>query len=221
VSHVLIREANLAATHHVLDIGCGCGRIARPLTRYLSGEGRYDGLDLRRPVIEWCRQAYASYPNFHFHVADIRSSRYNPEGHELASTYELPFEDGRFDFVFLGSVFTHMLADGVSNYLREISRVIKHSGLCLATFFLLDPISTSNIEAGLTTPRFAFGFGPDGCRIDVQDIPEAAIAYPEEFIRALYRRNRLAIKVIGHGEWGRGDLRPNMQDAVWATRVDA
>lgn len=219
VEQVLVGKGGLAPTHRVLDIGCGCGRIARPLARYLAQKGSYDGLDLRREVIDWCREAYRDFPNFHFHCADIGSTRYNPSGTIAAAHYRLPFKSGQFDMVFLGSVFTHMLPEGIDNYLREIARVLKPSGLCLATFFLLDAESAANNAAGLTTPHFAFEYGTQGCRIEVSDIPEAAIAYLIDLVRGFYERNGLVITEIGAGQWGHGSLSPNMQDAVWSRRL--
>ena len=217
VTHALIRTGGLRAWHRVLDIGCGCGRIARPLARYLTS-GSYDGLDVRREPIEWCRAAYRRHANFRFHHVDVRNSRYNPQGTHAAADCALPFRSRSFDRVFLGSVFTHMLPADVSRYLSEIARVMKRGGKCLATFFILDDESASNNAAGTTSPRFAFTFGADGCSIEVATIPEAAIAYPERLVLDLYARNGLTVTGIDRGAWGRGALVPNMQDAVWARR---
>src|SRR5215469_14827795 len=38
----LIEYEGLASSHHVLDVGCGLGRMARPLTRHLTPAGSYD-----------------------------------------------------------------------------------------------------------------------------------------------------------------------------------
>ncbi len=218
LTKVFVPDGHVTPAARVLDIGCGCGRVARPLAHFLT-TGTYDGLDLRLPVIEWCRNAYGRYPNFRFHHADIRNSRYNPGGALTAAKLRLPFERELFDLVFLGSVFTHMLPDGVANYLTEIARVMKPTGLCLATFFILDEESSANRAAGRTVPSFAFPWGEQGCRIDVLDIPEAAIAYPEDLIRTLYGRSGQHIAAIDRGQWGRGSLIPNMQDAVWSRRA--
>src|ERR1700756_1752004 len=37
----------------VLDVGCGAGRMALPLTSYLNGEGRYAGFDVSRRAVAW------------------------------------------------------------------------------------------------------------------------------------------------------------------------
>ena len=39
----------------MLDVGCGTGRMAVPLTGYLSDE-EYEGFDLMPEVIEWCQE---------------------------------------------------------------------------------------------------------------------------------------------------------------------
>ena len=86
-------------------------------------------------AIEWCQQHYASFPNFRFHVADVYNGLYNPQGRSQDIDYHLPFEDEEFDLVFLCSVFTHMLPDGVANYIKEIGRVLKRGWpLCSQLF---------------------------------------------------------------------------------------
>lgn len=36
-----------------LDIGCGCGRVARALTGYLDATATYEGFDAAKKPIEW------------------------------------------------------------------------------------------------------------------------------------------------------------------------
>ena len=46
--------AGLAPDARMLDLGCGVGRIALPLTQYLSAAGTYDGIDVMPSSIRWC-----------------------------------------------------------------------------------------------------------------------------------------------------------------------
>jgi SAM-dependent methyltransferase len=75
-----VELGGLQPNHKVLDVGCGIGRMARPLAGYLSAEGSYDGFDVNREGIGWCRRRYARHPNFHFKIADLYNKRYNPAG---------------------------------------------------------------------------------------------------------------------------------------------
>jgi SAM-dependent methyltransferase len=76
--------------------------------------------------------------NFQFYQIDIYDKHYNPAGHCKASEYRFPFPDDSFDFVMLGSVFTHMLPDGVRNYLSEIRQVLAPGGRCMISYFFLN-----------------------------------------------------------------------------------
>ena len=77
----LVELCGLQPTDHVLDIGCGVGRLAVPLTRYLNSEGRYDGFDVIPHLIDWCdTEIGAKHENFRFHVADVFSSTNTIEG---------------------------------------------------------------------------------------------------------------------------------------------
>lgn len=56
----------------VLDIGCGIGRAAVPLTKLLTKGGRYYGFDTEKEGIEWCqKQITPQFPNFQFELADV------------------------------------------------------------------------------------------------------------------------------------------------------
>src|SRR4051812_31190443 len=44
----------LKSTDAVLDIGCGIGRMARPLTKLLANGGKYEGIDIDAAGIDWC-----------------------------------------------------------------------------------------------------------------------------------------------------------------------
>ena len=151
---------DLKPNERVLDVGCGTGRMAVPLTRYLDKDGRYDGFDIVKKGIDWCNENISSkYPNFHFQLVDIYNKRFNPQGRLLANEYKFPFEDESFDFVFLASVFTHMLPKDIEHYFAEISRVLINKGRCLITFFLLNSESFNLIQQGKSTIDFKYGEG--------------------------------------------------------------
>lgn len=192
---------NLKPDGSVLDVGCGIGRMAVPLTKYLDNEGRYEGFDTVKLGIDWCKSNIASrYPNFHFEWADIYNKTYNPSGKIHAGEYVFPYPDESFDLVFLTSVFTHMLPGDVKHYLTEIKRVLRSGGPCLATFFLLNSESLTHIEQGNSTLNFRNGNGI--YRYEDEGAIEGAIAYEENYIRNLYESVGLRIREpVYRGSW--------------------
>jgi SAM-dependent methyltransferase len=208
----------LEKSESILDVGCGIGRMAVPLTRYLDGNATYAGLDVVREGIEWCRREITPrFPNFHFEFADIRNKQYNPGGTLVASGYRFPYPDRRFDVVFLGSVFTHMLAEDMMHYMGEIARVLKPGGRSFVTYFLIEEESRTHLARGESALDFRFPLGR--CWTIDPRVPERAVAYEETLVREMYGRAGLRLsEPIRYGSWSG---RPNFfsfQDIVIAVK---
>jgi SAM-dependent methyltransferase len=215
-----IKFGGLKPHHRVLDVGCGIGRMARPLAEYLSSTSRYDGFDIVDVGIDWCRRNITPrLPNFRFHLADVYSAGYHPAGAYDAAEYVFPFASESFDFVFLTSVFTHMRPAAVANYLSEIARVLAPNGRCLITYFLQTP-ETRRLGAD-RRGRLNFVHQRDGYWVDAPEATdEDAICLDEEYMLGLYEKNGLAVDgPIRRGEWcGRQEF-VSFQDIVVAQKV--
>jgi len=214
-----ITLGQLRQNERVLDVGCGVGRMAVPLTQYLTSGGRYEGFDIVEDGILWCQKKVTPhYPNFRFRFVDVRNPAYNPTGSLNPVTFGFPYKDASFDFAFLTSVFTHMLPAEVDHYLSEISRVLKGDGRAFVTFFVLCEESLTSMKAGSSHLDFKYNLG--GCRTTNAEIPEAAVAYEEGVLRESFlRRGLTIIEPIHRGAWsGRPDF-VSYQDIVLASRT--
>lgn len=216
-----IELAQLRPEHRVLDVGCGIGRMAIPLTEYLSPAGGYWGFDIVKKGIDWCDERITpKFPNFRFQHSDVYNRHYNPGGQVRACDYRFPFEDDFFDFIFLTSVFTHMVPADLENYLREIARVLKPGGRCLITFLLRNEESAGLIRAGKSDLDFVHEM--DGYYTTKPDDPEAAIAYDEMTALQFFGACGLTVdSPLRYGSWcGRATFL-SYQDIVVAAKRKA
>jgi len=213
-----IELANLQPNNRVLDVGCGIGRMAIPLTDYLSPEGEYWGFDIVKKGVEWCQTRISpKFSNFHFLHSDVYNKHYNPHGKVRAQDFQFPYDDEFFDFVFLTSVFTHMLPTDLENYLSEISRVLKTGSKCLITFFILNKESENLIRLGRSAYEFRHKI--EGCLTTNKKDPEALIAYKEESVKRLFDKYGLKIiQPIHYGSWCKRDKFRALQDIIVAEK---
>ncbi len=193
-----VEEAGLEPHHQVLDVGCGIGRIAAPLTSYLREPGGYRGFDIVETGVKWCRKRISRrFPNFEFRFFSLRNDLYRRRGGNPAE-FRFPYADDEFDFVSLISVFTHMLPKDVDHYVAEIARVLRPGGKCLATFFVLDDES----KRTMVNELFDFPHDHGEYRTLEPGVQSADIAYEESYIReSLATRHGLTVEKLFHGDW--------------------
>jgi SAM-dependent methyltransferase len=121
----------------LLEVGCGPGRIAIGLLYASYSVGRFDGIDIDRRAIEWCRRFISlSHPEYHFWTVDAKHERYKPDGKEMTTAFSLPFEPGVFDIIYLHSVFANMIENDVRIYTREFRRLLSPGGTVFLTAFV-------------------------------------------------------------------------------------
>jgi len=201
----------------MLDVGCGIGRKTLPLTQYFNQRAVYEGVDITKPGIEWCRDKITPrFPNFHFQQIDVYNKHYNPGGKYRPSKYKFTFANESFSFIMLGSVFTHMQPDDLENYLSEIHRVLRKDGRCLITYFLLNEESLRLIETGDSTLDLKYVF--DKYRSVSREVPEEAIAVDETWIRDLYRNLGLKVVRLDYGSWCAREKYLSYQDLILAAK---
>src|SRR5215469_3776160 len=185
-----VRFGGLAPHERILDLGCGIGRMAVPLTQYLDA-GTYDGVDIVAEGVAWCKENITSrYENFRFHHLDQAHAIYNPGGKQATKSLRLPFKDAAFDFVFMTSVVPHLHAEDVRAYAREIRRVMAPEARFFVTTFLLNPPAREGLKAKLGAYPFdAAAKGPE-LYGDPKN-PLAAVAFDEDFLLAMFLESGL------------------------------
>lgn len=198
MAQYLQQESGLQAHHHVLDVGSGIGRMAVALTGILSEEGRYEGFDVVKKGVKWSQKHISSrFPNFHFRHIDLGNDLYKSSRNDAAG-FTFPYADKEFDRVIVISVFTHMLPEEVSRYLKEIARVMQPNGKCMATFFLLNEYSKSRM---LQRPQFNFPHDHGHYRLMSERVKSANVAFEEEYLKKMVKEAGLKMEKFFPGYW--------------------
>ena len=181
------RHLHLAAGQRatVLDFGCGCGRS----TRFLQGMTRLDvhGSDVNEDLVRWCQQNLGA-------VQTVRNEVDPP----------LPFEDGKFDFIYSLSIFSHLSEQSMQRWLGELARVTADSGIVLLTthglpairtitqsqqhrdMFRMDSDAADNLLANFEDLQFV-QYPYD---VDIMDVAKAGSDYGNAFLHQDYIRSR-------------------------------
>ena len=215
---LLKKYAGLQPNAKVLDIGSGIGRLAVALTGYLDETGSYEGFDIVKKGVDWCRKKISvRFANFNFRHIDLKNDLYNLKTDMEAKKFEFPYPASEFDCVVLTSVFTHMMPDDVDNYLGQIARVMKKEGKCLATFFLIDGNTKEQMQKG--NIRFDFKYAYEGYYLMDKKVKEANIAFDADYLASLLDKNELQADAVYRGSWsGNKEDSLDFQDVVIITK---
>lgn len=106
----LVGSFGLAPGHHVLDIGCGTGRLVHFLLDCVAGLGSVVGIDFSLRMLQWGRRKIMG-PRALFLPADAE---------------HLPFAEGRFHAVICFAAFPHL--DAKERAVAEFCRVTRPGG---------------------------------------------------------------------------------------------
>ncbi|MGO4706822.1 class I SAM-dependent methyltransferase [Microvirga sp. 2MCAF38] len=211
----LVRIGGLKPSDRVLDIGCGIGRMAVPLTQFLDeSTGCYEGVDPVKEGITWCTQNITPvYPRFRFCQIDLAHELYNRGGSLAGHEVVLPFSDASFDFIFMVSVATHLPADEIEAYSREAMRLLAPGGRLFMTAFL---ILDGDLERDGARPKFIAG-RESGTWYGDPSAPLAAIGFERNLIEQAIHGEGLRIQRVSLGHW-RGTDSTHYQDIIVATK---
>ena len=191
-------RGQLKPDSRILDIGCGSGRLALPLTNFLV-RGRYEGFDVVASAIRWCRRNITrQHPQFHFTHVSLRNSDYSARG-GAASQFVFPYRDSSFDCVVAFSVFTHLQFDEICNYLLESHRVLAPGGRLVATFFLLNEQSRAAQHSVPGVQQFPYSEGP--LHFAKRSNPSHAVAVEENVLRNLLSELGFCELTVETGCW--------------------
>lgn len=196
----LITLGGLEPHHRVLDVGCGLGRVAVPLTGYLDRNGSYEGFDIVKSAIRWCdRHINSRYPNFQFRHIDLKNDLYNLRTRHEAKDFVFPYPDESFNLVFLTSVFTHMVMADVENYLGQIHRVLKTGGVGFTTFFMMNDQARQFMKQ---SGKELFNTELDHYYLFHARVKEANVAYEEKFlVERMIEAQGFKLEQVHYGFW--------------------
>jgi SAM-dependent methyltransferase len=127
-----LRYFGLKEDFYLLDIGCGSGRLAKPLSQFLKG--KYLGIDIVPELVNYAKQ-----------IVGREDWRF-----EVAKGLSIPEDDNKADMICFFSVFTHLLHEQSYVYLQEASRVLKPGGKIVFSFLdFLNPEHWQVFEGNL------------------------------------------------------------------------
>jgi SAM-dependent methyltransferase len=145
------RRGGLRPDDRVLDIGSGVGRVAIPLTAYLTSSGVYTGVDMWRDGVDWCAKAITPrFANFTFRHLDVFHDDFNLSATTSITDVRLPVQDASEDFVVLGAI-NHLTAPELRTMVREAGRVLRPGGTYLGTWFVVDEDSRALVPPAAST----------------------------------------------------------------------
>lgn len=201
----------------VLDVGCGCGRMAVALSLFLKDTSRYEGFDIVVDQVQWAQKNISTrYSHFNFQRVDVFNKYYNPTGILDPVGFSFPYEANTFDFAFLTSVFTHMQAPELQHYLRELYRVLKPGKTCFVTAFLLNDESLRLIATGKSS--IALVHGGNGCRIADPLNPEGAVGFAELDLFQWCEKVGFKVSPPHYGKWCGRERYVDYQDILILTK---
>jgi SAM-dependent methyltransferase len=219
----LATHVDLGAVRSILDIGCGCGRIATALTQHLNPTTHYVGVDIVRGLVEFGRNFISSrYPQFEFLLLDDSNFTYDAwrskgSGVDLLRLSDATARDS-VDLAISVSLFTHLDYASAVKILSAIGSMLAKGGQAFITLFVLDSEVKARIAAGQTCFQFAHRTPSGELFAEKVEDPTYAVGYSVEKLDALVHSAGLRQGQWTRGYWSQGGSGEIFQDAVILTK---
>jgi SAM-dependent methyltransferase len=202
---ILLDQARLESKDRILDVGCGCGRLAAPLTQHIGPKGTYIGVDIVAGLVDFgTRHITKAYPNFTFLTLDQSNPSYDSIRREGTSrvikTLDEACEPASVDLCIATSLFTHLDINMSRTTLAAMSRLMAPDGRAFITAFLIDPAVRMLIGQGRSFYQFEHNNG-DGTYVQSADRPLEALAYDADLFGQLLMEQGLYIERTLLGKW--------------------
>jgi SAM-dependent methyltransferase len=204
--------AGLTPSDHVLDIGCGAGRLAIPVCAFLDEAGSYIGFDIVRAGLIFAERATRGRCAIRFVHADLTNREYGRAGSNAAG-YRFPADDASLDLAVATSLFTHVESQVAAGYLKEAGRVLKPGGRIFLTAFIVDEAAKAALAQG--RPRLSLQpYGAAAWAADPRH-PERAIGFDAaSFERWCADAGLRPARALEPGDWREDRPRSEFQDVI-------
>ena len=177
-----LRKYNTSQDVHVLDWGCGPGRVVRHLPSILGSSSKIYGTDYNEKSINWCKM---NLKGIDFNLNSLEPS--------------LPYSNDTFDFIYGISIFTHLSEEMHYNWVHELRRVLRPGGIMLFTTQghnfkqIMTPTEIAQYDSGKLVVR---GKVTEGHRT-------YSAFHPDSFMRNLFQDDEVLEVIIQEHETGK------------------
>jgi Methyltransferase domain. len=219
---------------HLLDVGCGYGRLAYGLLGN-GYRGDYLGLDLLPDRITFLKEKFESvHPNFRFRLLNVRNDAYIFEHPQLSKSRERvesaietsatasavnfgAYTRRQPDAIVLLSVFTHMFDEDILAYLRAFHEIMHAGSGLLFSAFIYDDSLDDRIRDGRAKAFRYYKRLSAHCITADPAKPLAMIANEKSWIEGALKALGFEFKLY-NGNWS-GLAGGNLQDWIVAKRM--
>jgi SAM-dependent methyltransferase len=222
---VIEKYAKLNAGDSILDVGCGCGRIATALTQYVGRESHYIGIDIVPGLISFAKDFITPrYPYFNFLLLNESNSSYEWWRQKEGEIGVAKLTDGvsaqSIDLAISVSLFTHLDYAPALEMLTSIHHVLKNDGRVFMTLFVLDAAAPEGIEAGRTAFSFKHRTPTGKLFAERSDDPTFAVAYDDALLDELISSAGFQLERRVRGYWSIGGTGETFQDVLILRRPE-
>ena len=123
----VIERSGIKPGMEVLDLGCGSGAFTTFVARAVGEQGKVYAVDIQPEMLRQLERKLSKAENRQLKNIELKQ----------ASAYDLPFEDGALDLVYMVTVLQEI--PDTARVLQEIRRVLKPGGILAVTECLFDP----------------------------------------------------------------------------------